>query len=154
MAWIAWDTLTKAKGEGGLGFQDIQCFNDALLGKLSWRLLNNSSCLLARILRGKYNNHESMLEAQATNSCSHGWRVILIGRDLLVEHLVWAIGDGKAMKIWEEPWLSTEVLERPMGPATEDTKDLVVEALFQDGKQVWDPVKVERILQMATSRAS
>lgn len=68
MSWISWSKMTMAKGDGGLGFRDIQCFNDALLGKLSWRIMNNPEGLLARILKGKYCKYSSMLEVQASTT--------------------------------------------------------------------------------------
>ena len=54
MCWVAWDKLTQPKGSGGLGFRDIQIFNQALLGKVAWRILTAPSSLLARTLMGKY----------------------------------------------------------------------------------------------------
>lgn len=62
MCWVAWDKMAKPKQFGGLGFKDITMFNDALLAKLSWRILNNPNCLLARTLAGKYYHHSSFLE--------------------------------------------------------------------------------------------
>lgn len=47
ISWISWKKMTQSKSWGGLGLLDIQSFNDALLAKLSWRILNNPTCLLA-----------------------------------------------------------------------------------------------------------
>ena len=67
----------------------------------------------------------------------------MIGRDLMAEHLGWGIGNGESVRIWDDAWLSTERIQRPMGPATEASKDMMVTALFQDGTQNWDVEKVE-----------
>lgn len=146
MAWISWCKMTNSKRDGGLGFRDIQSFNDALLGKLSWRILNNPDCLLARILRGKYCKYSPLLEVQATQNCSHGWRSILIGRDLVKNHLGWAIDNGETVKIWSDSWLSTTQAETPMGPATEQTNDALVKTLFHANTCEWDLGKVETLL--------
>lgn len=54
MHWKAWDKLAIPKNRGGPGFRDFQEFNDAMLGKQAWRLLENPSSLCARVLKGRY----------------------------------------------------------------------------------------------------
>ncbi|KAL9299188.1 hypothetical protein AtEden1_Chr2g0229701 [Arabidopsis thaliana] len=74
MCWISWDKMTALKKDGGLGFQDIRAFNEAMLAKISWRILQNPQSLLSKILLGKYCHEESILQVTCVKSCSHGWR--------------------------------------------------------------------------------
>lgn len=68
MSWVSWRTLTKSKADGGLGFRDIEKFNDALLGKLVWRILSNPDPLLSQILLGKYCHDITFLDASVPGS--------------------------------------------------------------------------------------
>ena len=49
--WRAWNVLTKSKQEGGLGFKDFMGFNDALLAKTAWRIIQNPEAMWVRILK-------------------------------------------------------------------------------------------------------
>uniref|UniRef100_A0A0D3C2Z4 Protein kinase domain-containing protein n=1 Tax=Brassica oleracea var. oleracea TaxID=109376 RepID=A0A0D3C2Z4_BRAOL len=84
----------------GFGFRDIQLFNQALLAKISRRIIiTKPDCLFARTLLGKYCHNISFLKATKPSISSHGWKGILYGRDLLTQHLGKAIGDGETTKV-------------------------------------------------------
>lgn len=38
------------------------------------------------------------------------------GIDLLKKGLIWRIGDGKNLKIWDDPWLPRDMSRRPITP--------------------------------------
>ncbi|XP_024009751.1 uncharacterized protein LOC112084866 [Eutrema salsugineum] len=143
MCWIAWSKLTRGKGQGGLGFRDISCFNDALLAKQGWRILTKPDCLLARILLGKYCNGSNFLDCVCPASASHGWRSLLIGRDLLRDHLGWSIGNGKSVNVWSEAWLSSSSQLSPGGPAPKDSLNLMVSDLLNPTTNSWNTQKVQ-----------
>lgn len=145
MSWVAWSKLTNQKAEGGLGFREIQDFNLVLLAKISWRILNNPGCLLARVLTGKYCRNNSFLETPIAPSCSHGWRGILLGRDLLKQNLGKAIGNGRSTKVWKDSWVSLIQRTIPCGPITEDESDLRVSDLLTSELR-WNKQRIEEIL--------
>ena len=126
MSLVAWNTMIKSKRNGGLGFRDIQSFNDAPLAKISCRILSLPSSLLARFLAGKYFHNQEFLHVKAPSACSHGWRDILIGRDLINDQLGWAIGNGESVSVWNDQWPYADRKWSPMGPAPESSKDLKV----------------------------
>ncbi|XP_013639666.1 uncharacterized protein LOC125587228 [Brassica napus] len=109
-------------------------------------MLTNPDCLLARVLLGKYCQNDKLLRVEALNTSSHGWRGILAGRDLLVEHLGKVIGNGSSTTIWGELWISTDHAMLPSSPVKEDESDLYVSDLILIGTGKWNLARIKKIL--------
>ncbi|XP_056842864.1 uncharacterized protein LOC130495483 [Raphanus sativus] len=138
MAWVAWDKIATPKAVGGLGLRDFEKFNEALLAKIGWRLLKQPDCLLGKVLKGKYFPDSTILLAGETSTPSHGWRSALIGRDLLLKKIGWAVGNGQSINVWRDPWLSLTEQECPMGLPSEKYATLLVSDLLEPDSGNWD----------------
>lgn len=106
--WISWEKLCLAKEDGGMGFKDLECFNQALLAKQAWRVIQCEECLLAKLLKAKYYQHESFFQVQQRRNDSYAWKSILHGRELLMKGLKRGVGNGRSLKVWTEPWVEDE----------------------------------------------
>lgn len=103
--WGAWKKLTTQKGVGAMGFKDFGAFNDALLARQFWRLINTPDALWARVLKGLYFPNFSSLEDTKGGSPSWIWNSLLIGRSLLDKGLFWSVGNGESIRFWEGNWV-------------------------------------------------
>nr|ABA98911.1 retrotransposon protein, putative, unclassified, expressed [Oryza sativa Japonica Group] len=113
--WIAWENLVLPKGLGGLGFRDLRLFNQALLGRQAWRLIQYLESLCARILKAKYYPNSELIDAVFPVDSSPSWKGIEHGLHLLKKGLVWRIGDGSKVNIWRDQWIPKESAFKPMG---------------------------------------
>jgi len=137
MHWVGWETLTKPKGEGGLGFRDIHIFNLAMLSKQGWRLIHNPDSLCARVLRAKYFPDGDAMNAKNVRVCSYKWRSILKEIQVLKYGVVWHAGNGRSINIWRDPWLPREWSRKPITPRGNNLLSKVEDLIDPQSGQ-WD----------------
>jgi hypothetical protein len=107
--------MCRRKEEGGIGYRDLHLFNLAMLAWQGWRIMQNPDSLCAHLLRAKYCTNNSSLQAKEGPGISYTWRSIVRGLQALQKGLIWRIGDGVQVKIWEDPWIMNGI-RRPITP--------------------------------------
>ncbi|XP_010513760.1 PREDICTED: uncharacterized protein LOC104789816 [Camelina sativa] len=138
MHWLGWDKLCLPKHLGGLGFKDIQIFNQALLAKQAWRILQEENSLFASFFKSRYFVEGDFLSAELGDRPSYAWRSILHGRDLLKRGLRQMIGDGESTYVWSSRWLLDGVIRAPLMKNIIFDLDLKVKELINPSTLSWD----------------
>jgi ribonuclease HI len=117
--------MGQPKMKGGLGFRELESFNLAMLAKQGWRLLTNPESMVAQIMKAKYYPQHSFLEANLGTRPSFAWRSIWNSRTLLKEGLIWRVGNGESIKIWQDRWLpspSSYLVQAPIQGLSAEAK--------------------------------
>ena len=99
MHWVSWERLCEAKEVGGMGFKDIEQFNNALLAKQVWRMMNNPDSLCFRVFKVRFFPNCSILDVEEKASGSYAWKSILSARDVIRKGMVWRIGNGQSVRL-------------------------------------------------------
>ena len=95
ISWVSWKRLCISKTNGGLGFRNLQAFNQAMLAKQAWRILSNPSSLVARVLKARYFPTSDLLNAKLGSSPSYSWRSIHSSLEIIRCGIRWRVGNGK-----------------------------------------------------------
>ena len=114
VSWVSWENLCLPKHMGGVGFKDISVFNQALLAKQAWRILSSPESLVSKVLQAKYFPNSDFLASSAHVGCSHIWRSIVWGKELLEKGLRWNVGDGSNLKVFKDKWIFRPSFFKPV----------------------------------------
>lgn len=87
MHWVSWEKLCLPKSLESLGFRDLKIFNQALLAKQGWRLLNATYSLAYQVLKARYFKNVDFIDANKGHDPSHVWRSIWGVKSLLLDGL-------------------------------------------------------------------
>jgi hypothetical protein len=96
-------------------------------------------------MRDKYYWDGCFLEANIGRKPSYAWRSIWNSNKLLKEGLIWRVGDGTNICIWDDPWLP-----KPKAPATRSpmivlTRDAKVNGLMDVHTNWWNIPLVQEV---------
>lgn len=132
---------------GGLGFREIEKFNQSLLAKQAWRIWSKLDSLVSRILKQRYFARSSFLESGMGSRPSFAWRSILFGRELMNQGLVHRVGDGRNIIVWIDNWI-VDNLPRTPRYRQNGVVDLTlsVHDLINPITRQWDANKVREII--------
>ena len=105
-AWLSWDKMRLPKSMGGMGFCDMQVFNQALLAKF----------VCGRLLRAKYYPNGNLLDIVFIGNSSAVWKGTEHGLELVKKGIIWRVGDGSSIRTWRDPWIPRGHNFRPVTP--------------------------------------
>jgi exonuclease III len=136
--WINWKKTCKQKKDGGMGFRDLGAFNEALLAKQGWRIMNDPNSLMATVLKAKYFPNNHFLKAKQGYRPSYVWQSISKASWILKKGCIWLVGNGKSLNIWEDRWLHQQVGTTIWTPKPNNTNLLLVNDLLQPHSNEWN----------------
>jgi hypothetical protein len=109
---VTWDKLLEPKCRGGIGFWDMRKFNQELLARQAWQLIQFPDSLCAKVLKAKYYPNADLVDTVFPSNASPTWRSIEYGLELLKRGIVWRVGSGSKIQIWRDLWLPREPSRR------------------------------------------
>ena len=134
--WSKWSTLCLPKIMGGMGFKDLQKFNDAMLAKKVWRLLDDKSSLFHRFFKAKFFPNGSIFYAKEDKG-SFAWKSILKSRKIIKNGTHWRVGNGENILIYNDNWLPDLQFLRIQSTASFFGVDAKVSILIDKDQKCW-----------------
>lgn len=117
-------------------------FNQALLARQAWRLLEFPNSLCARVLKAKYFPNGSLIDTTFSSNVSPTWRAIIYGLELLKKGIIWRVGNGQSIRMWRDPWIPRDHSRRPVTMRGNCRLKWVSDLIGQDG--TWDVAQIRR----------
>ncbi|GKC34709.1 hypothetical protein Tco_1047093, partial [Tanacetum coccineum] len=108
-AKMKWKDVCNLKEHGGLGIKSLHLWNVALMSKNIWNIVSKEDSLWVKWVNSyrlidRRSNVRNFWDILLLNDVCWGWRKILLYRDVIREHIVTRIRNGKDTSVWFENW--------------------------------------------------
>lgn len=119
-----------------MGFRKLVAFNQAMVAKQVWRIIQNPKSLVAEVPRGKYHPHTNFLRSKVGSNPSFIWKSLMWGKELIEKGSYWRVGNGRSVYAYRDkciPRSNTFIITLPpyLGNNTK-----VSDLMTEDG--LWD----------------
>ncbi|XP_042969115.1 uncharacterized protein LOC122301804 [Carya illinoinensis] len=151
--WRGWSRMGDSKKRGGLGFRELESFNKAMLAKQVWRMLNNPSSLVARVMKEKYFKRENLLEARLGRGPSLIWRSLWSSMSLIKSGLIWQVGRGNKIKVWKDKWIPSSSFHMVSSPVNLLDEDACVNQLIDGYTGHWKTELISKVFSAEDAEA-
>ncbi|KAL9413382.1 hypothetical protein AB3S75_041953 [Citrus x aurantiifolia] len=141
--WTKWESMSQSKTRGGMGFRDISSFNQALVAKQGWRLIQNPESLAARIMKARYFREGNFLNASTGSNPSYIWRSLLWGRQVILKGCRWRIGNGMSVLIYRDNWIQRPSTFQPFSTPKMSPEAKVAELIDKENR--WKTEVIQQI---------
>ena len=94
--------------------------------------------LITQIMKHKYFLECSILEATVEKKPFYAWGIIQRACSVLTEGLVWRIGNGEKVKIWEDKWLPNSSTGKVLSTSRYLAPNATVSELFDESGCGWN----------------
>ncbi|XP_074278272.1 uncharacterized protein LOC141601866 [Silene latifolia] len=140
--WCSKDFLSRPVGEGGLGLRNIGCFNQALLAKSAWRILNVPGSLISKVLGPKLGvQNDPFLQNRWKTPQASSWALksLIWGSDLIFNNIAWTIGSSSRLNAWTSRWIEGSSLRDLCGDSiVTPTNATFLVGDLHDNHRRWD----------------
>ncbi|KAL5864808.1 hypothetical protein ACOSQ3_002322 [Xanthoceras sorbifolium] len=107
----------------------MESFNQYLLAKQAWRIIQSPNSLAATVLKELYFSRGSFHDVVAKPSASFIWHSILWGCQLLDKGIRWRVGNGNNISVNFDKWIprssSFKIMVPPSLPSSLSGCDLI-----------------------------
>lgn len=81
----------------------MRIYNNAMISKLTWKVVSNESSVSMHLLRAKYEQGLTGVNALVQhNSASHTWKSIVKQRQIVSDGLGFNVADGRMACFWTD----------------------------------------------------
>ena len=128
-----------------MGFKEIKKFNNALLSKQVWWLINNPTSLCYRVFKARFFPDCSILEARESVVGSYAWKSLLSARDVIHKRMIWRVRNGESMRIKGDRWLPNQACCSAISPLPQVDDDTRVSSLTDQDRFAWKESLVKEL---------